>query len=102
VAGQRRRLACTGGTDIVFVDPSGEVYPCNAWDLSMGNLHRESWDEIVNGARAAEVRVAVADCRRGCWMTGTAVPAMRRNPVEVARWVMLNKVRVTFGRPPKL
>lgn len=102
VAGVERRLVCTAGTDIFFLDPWGEVYPCNAWDLSMGNLHRQDFTEVWDGPRASEVRSSVGTCARGCWMTGTAVPAMKRNLPRVAWWVARNKVRVTLGRPVDL
>ncbi len=50
VGGAERRFACTGGTDIFFLDPFGEVYPCNGWDLSMGNLHDSTFDRDLDGA----------------------------------------------------
>jgi MoaA/NifB/PqqE/SkfB family radical SAM enzyme len=99
VAGHERRLACTAATDVFFLDPFGEVFPCNGWDLSMGDLHSMSFDEIWNGERAREVRESVAGCTRHCWMTGTAVPAMRRHLPAVAWWVVRNKVRVARGLP---
>ena len=99
VAGEGRRLACTAGTDLMFIDPWGEVFPCNGWELSMGNLHDASFDEIWNGARAQDVRAAVGQCERHCWMTGTAVPAMRRHLPTVAWWVLRNKARVALGKP---
>jgi Fe-coproporphyrin III synthase len=98
VGGASRRLDCTGGTDIFFLDPFGEIYPCNGWDLSMGNLHEQTFEEIWNGPRAAEVRAAVKTCERRCWMTGTAVPAMKRNLPRVVWWVARNKVRVALGK----
>ena len=67
----------------------------------MGNLHEQSFDEIWNGARAREVRAAVGSCARRCWMTGTAVPAMKRNLPRVAWWVARNKVRVTPAHRPR-
>jgi MoaA/NifB/PqqE/SkfB family radical SAM enzyme len=102
VGGAQRRFACTAATDIFFLDPFGEVYPCNGWALSMGNLHEQSFEEIWNGSRAAEVRHAVAACDRNCWMTGTAVPAMRRHLPGVAWWVARNKLRLAVGRPVDL
>ena len=99
VGGAPRKLDCTGGTDIFFLDPWGEVYPCNGWDISMGNLHEQDFAEIWDGARAREVREAVRTCDRRCWMTGTAVPAMKHNLPSVAWWVARNKVRVATGRP---
>ena len=102
VGGAERRLACTGGTDIFFLDPHGEVYPCNGWDISMGNLHERTFEEIWTGERAEEVRSAVCTCDRRCWMTGTAVPAMRHNLPRVAWWVARNKARLALDLPVDL
>lgn len=102
VGGAPRRLPCTAGTDIFFLDPSGEVFPCNAWDLSMGNLHESTFEELWESPRAQEVRSAVASCERRCWMTGTAVPAMRRNLPRVVWWVVRNKLRIASGKPVDL
>lgn len=97
VGGADRRHACTAATDIFFLDPFGEMYPCNARALSMGNLRDDSFDRLWAGAGAAAVRAQVAGCDRRCWMTGTAVPAMRRHLPSVAWWVARNKVRLALG-----
>jgi len=102
VGGVDRRLVCTAGTDIFFLDPWGEMYPCNARDISMGNLHEQEFDDLWQGHQARDVRAQVATCTRRCWMTGTAVPAMKRNLPRVAWWVARNKVRVSLGRPVDL
>jgi len=102
VGGARRRLECTAGSDIFFLDPHGEVYPCNGRALSMGNLHDEPFEEIWRSEKAAAVRRQVATCEQGCWMTGTAVPAMRRHLPAVAWWVARNKLRVALGKPVDL
>jgi MoaA/NifB/PqqE/SkfB family radical SAM enzyme len=99
--GGSRRLACTAGTDIFFLDPWGEVYPCNAWDLrlgSMGNLHEQSFEDLWHGARAEQVRRDVATCQSRCWMTGTAVPAIKRHLPQATWWVLRNKARLAVGR----
>jgi Fe-coproporphyrin III synthase len=102
VGGRPRRLPCTAGTDLFFVDPSGEVYPCNGRDWSMGNLNDSTFDEIWTGPQAKAVREKVCSCDAGCWMTGTAVPAMRRRLPAVLWWVLRNKVRVMRGLPVDL
>jgi MoaA/NifB/PqqE/SkfB family radical SAM enzyme len=102
VAGRPRRLPCTAGTDLFFLDPFGEVYPCNGHDWSMGNLNESTFDEIWNSPKAREVRGLVAACDAGCWMTGTAVPAMRHKLHSVLWWVMRNKLRVMRGLPVDL
>jgi MoaA/NifB/PqqE/SkfB family radical SAM enzyme len=102
VAGRPRSLACTAGSDLFFVDPAGEVYPCNGMDWSMGNLNEASFDEIWNGPEAEEVRRKVASCGAACWMTGTAVPAMKRSLPRVTLWVLRNKLRLMRGLPVDL
>lgn len=51
IEGGRRMLPCEAGTANFFIDPWGEVYPCNGlekkyWKESMGNIHNASFDEI--------------------------------------------------------
>ena len=99
VGGAPRRLDCTAGTDLFFLDPWGEVYPCNALDASLGNLGEQPFEAIWSGAAASDARRRVGACERRCWMTGTAVPAMRRHLPQVAWWVARRKVRLAAGRP---
>ena len=45
IEGNRRMLPCEAGTVNFFIDPWGEVYPCNGmedkyWKGSMGNIHK--------------------------------------------------------------
>lgn len=98
--GKRPLLPCGGGTDSFFVDPYGRVLACNGSSEPwiMGDLKTQSFQEIWHSACAEEVRRQVAACRRGCWMMGTAVPAIRRNFVPVALWVFRNKLRVMQGQ----
>lgn len=101
VRGERRPIPCGAGTDTFFIDPWGRVLACNgsAEPWIMGDLRTQPFDEIWNGPKAAEIRALVASCGRNCWMTGTAVPAMRRAPLKPALWVMKNKLRVLRGKP---
>lgn len=101
VLGRPRPLPCRAGTSNFFVDPFGEVLPCNgmAEALSMGNLARaERFDALWNSPRAREVRQAVASCRRNCWMMGTASPAIKSHPLQVAGWIAGAQCRRMSGR----
>jgi MoaA/NifB/PqqE/SkfB family radical SAM enzyme len=93
VAGQKRYLPCEMGQDGFFLDPFGDVLACNGMDqkLSMGNLREQTWDEIWNGDRAEQVRQAVKNCRKSCWMIGSAAPAIWHHPIKPMLWVMKNK-----------
>jgi MoaA/NifB/PqqE/SkfB family radical SAM enzyme len=105
VLGQDRLLPCTAGTDFVFVDPWSDVYGCNVRpDLKLGNLRQKSWNDLLNGPTAKEIRVRVSRCKQNCWMVGSAKTAMRnprfaslpkRAPLS---WVLKNKLRLTLGK----
>ncbi len=94
IKGNSRLLPCEMGKDGFFLDPWGDVLACNGMDekMPMGNLKEQSWDEIWNSKQAQEVRQAVKDCRKNCWMIGSAAPAIWHHPVKPVLWVLKNKV----------
>lgn len=96
IKGNPRFLPCTAGTDLFFLDPWGEVRPCNGmekdlWLDSMGNLHQKSFEEIWKSKKAEEVRKKVADCSKNCWMIGTASPAMKKSILKPTKWILKKK-----------
>ena len=106
ILGQPRLIPCTAGRDFMFVDPWGRVYACNVRpDLEVGDLAAQTWDEIYHGPRAAAARTLVARCAHNCWMVGSAKTAIRNKRfAKLPRfkplwWVLVNKLRVAFGRP---
>ena len=101
VQGKNRPIPCGAGTDTFFVDPWGKVLACNGSrePMVMGDLTAQSFDDIWNGPEAARVREQVRNCGERCWMTGTAVPAMRRHMLTPIRWVVKNKIRLMRGMP---
>ena len=96
----RRPLTCGAGMDFFFVDPFGDVLPCNgmAEKHSMGSLCEHSFEEIWHSEQAETIRRQVRACDRGCWMIGSAVPAMRRNLLKPVTWVARNKIRLHLGK----
>ena len=44
IEGNRRMLPCEAGLMNCFIDPYGEVYPCNGWKLSIGKRVWETFD----------------------------------------------------------
>jgi radical SAM protein with 4Fe4S-binding SPASM domain len=108
IRGERRMLPCEAGSANFFVDPWGEVYPCNGmeercWLESMGNL-RETGDflSIWRSERAAEVRAMVRKCPKNCWMVGTASPVMHKYLKHPLKWALRNRLRVWRGGEPCL
>ena len=103
VSGKPRLLPCRAGTDMFFLDPFGEIRPCNgmAHDdkaSSMGNLNEESFAHIWNSSQAQKLRERVKTCPRNCWMIGTAAPAMKRNIVTPTIWVVRNKMNSIWAK----
>jgi Fe-coproporphyrin III synthase len=91
---------CTAGTDLFFVDPWGEVTPCNgsADPWSMGNIKTQSFEEIWGSPAAAVAREKVHACDRSCAFIGTARFDMRRHPLKPLRWIAESKVRLQLGK----
>ena len=91
VCGGKRPLPCTAATDFFFIDPFGEVRPCNALKLSLGNIKKQNFDTIWKSESAIKARKAVAQCRSECWMIGSVIPAIRHNFLTTTKWVIRHK-----------
>jgi MoaA/NifB/PqqE/SkfB family radical SAM enzyme len=93
IYGNPRLLPCEMGSNGFFIDPFGDVLPCNGMDkkMSMGNLNEQSWDEIWNSEQAEKVRRAVKSCPKNCWMIGSVSPAMKQHITVPAKWVIKHK-----------
>jgi radical SAM protein with 4Fe4S-binding SPASM domain len=104
IRGNRRLLPCEAGTVNFFIDPYGEVYPCNGleeryWKESFGNIRNAaSFDEIWYGPQADKVRSLVRTCPKNCWMVGTAAPVMKKYIRHPAAWVLKHKLRSLAGK----
>lgn len=98
VRGNPRLLPCEVGSDLFFMDPFGEIRPCNGMEMSMGNIKEKSFEEIWNSPEATRVREAVKDCKKECWMVGCAGPAMKKRLALTAKWVLRNKLRSLLGK----
>lgn len=93
IYGQKRLLPCDMAFDTFFIDPYGDVMPCNGTKEKevMGNLNEQSWDELWNSEQAEKVREKVRCCDRQCWMIGSVSPAMHKYIWVPAAWVIKHK-----------
>jgi MoaA/NifB/PqqE/SkfB family radical SAM enzyme len=91
VHGKPRPLPCKMGTLAFFLDPYGEVKPCNVMDASMGNLREGIFDELWNSKQAQNVRCRVASCGKHCWMVGSVSPVMRKHILRPIAWIVKNQ-----------
>lgn len=93
IYGQKRLLPCDMAFDTFFIDPYGDVMPCNGTKEKevMGNLNTQSWDELWSSEQADRVRQKVRACDRQCWMIGSVSPAMHKYIWVPAAWVIKHK-----------
>lgn len=93
IFGQKRLLPCDMAFDTFFIDPYGDVMPCNGTKEKeiMGNLNKQTWGELWNSEKAENVRDKVRNCNRNCWMIGSASPAMHKYIWKPIIWVINHK-----------
>jgi Fe-coproporphyrin III synthase len=97
IQGKPRLLPCRMGHESFFLDPRGEIRPCNVMEETMGNLKTASFEEIWDGQRAAAVREKVCRCNRNCWMIGNAAEPMKRNVPSILKWIVGHRLGFSRG-----
>lgn len=107
IEGRKRMLPCEAGITNFFIEPYGDVFPCNGlelkyWKESMGNIRTTPFDELWSSNQAEHVRALVRSCPKNCWMVGTASPVMKKYITHPARWALANKLRTLCGLKPCL
>lgn len=95
IYGQKRLLPCDMSFDTFFIDPYGDVMPCNGTKDKevMGNLNEQSWNELWNSEQAEVVRKKVRCCDRDCWMIGSVSPAMHKYIWVPTGWIIWHKAK---------
>jgi len=91
IKGRPRLLPCEMGYDSFFLDPRGEIFPCNVMEESMGNLKEKSFDELWNSDKAKEIREKVKMCSNNCWMIGSVSQQMRKHISNIGIWILNHK-----------
>jgi MoaA/NifB/PqqE/SkfB family radical SAM enzyme len=97
-----RLLKCAAAKNIFYLDPYGEVYPCNVRDESLGNLKVQSFEDLWGSEKANRIRKNVINCDKQCWMIGSVADQMKSNISIPAKWVIQNKLRTMFNKPIRL
>lgn len=100
----KRMLPCEAGLVNFFIEPYGDVYPCNGvedriWKESMGSIYDyDSFEDLWYNPQADRVRELVRKCPKNCWMIGSASPVMKKYIKCPAQWVLKNKIKSLFGK----
>lgn len=95
---QKRLLPCDMSFDTFFIDPYGDVMPCNGTREKqvMGNINTQTFEEIWSSEQAERVRSKVRCCDRNCWMIGSVSPAMHKYIWVPFFWVLKHKFLFFF------
>lgn len=90
---------CCAGRDLFFVDPWGDVTPCNgtAEPWVMGNIKENEFAEIWASKQADDVRQCVDSCELSCAFIGTARFDMLKHPLGPVRWITRSKISLASG-----
>jgi MoaA/NifB/PqqE/SkfB family radical SAM enzyme len=92
IRGNKRLLPCEMGCNSFYLDPFGEIRPCNVMEETMGNLKEKSIEEIWQGEEAKRIRRLVANCNHNCWMIGSVGEIMKKYIHIPTRWVLKAKL----------
>ena len=95
------RPPCGAGEDFFFVDPWGNVIPCNGSKKKwlMGNIKEASFEEIMNSKEATSAMEKVGSCKENCCFIVTERHDMVRRPWKPIYWVAKNKLKLSFNLP---
>ncbi len=95
------RPPCGALKDFFFIDPWGNVSPCNGSgeEWIIGNIKENTFEEIMHSTKAKEAMKKVARCKRDCAFIVTERHDMVRRPWKPIIWIIRNKIRIRQGRP---
>jgi len=88
--GNPRRIRCLAGKEFFYMDPSGNVFPCNILNMKMGAMLNGSFPSIMSGN--GKILDYVTNCPRQCWMTCTVTPSMMKRPLRPLLWTLRSRL----------
>ena len=94
------RPPCGALSDFFFIDPWGNVTPCNgsSEEWKLGNIKEDSLENILASDKAKEAMEKVRNCKRNCTFIVTERHDMVRRPWVPIMWVLKNKWRIRKGQ----
>lgn len=94
------RPPCGALSDFFFIDPWGNVTPCNgsSEEWKLGNIKEDSLENILASDKAKEAMEKVRNCKRNCTFIVTERHDMVRRPWVPILWVLKNKWRIHKGQ----
>jgi MoaA/NifB/PqqE/SkfB family radical SAM enzyme len=81
----KRPIKCGAGENFFYLDPFGDVYLCHLKNWKIGNLKKQSFSQIWQGAERKKYLKMAKTCH-DCWMICTA-----RDEIKKIKWRILKK-----------
>lgn len=93
------RPPCGALRDFFFIDPFGNVTPCNGSkeEWIIGNIKEDSFENIMKSDKAKEAIKLVDKCDINCSFIVTERHDMLRRPWIPISWIIRNKIRIIKG-----
>jgi len=94
------RPPCGALNDFFFIDPWGNVTPCNGSgdEWIMGNIKEDTLENILASDKAKAAMEKVRNCKRNCTFIVTERHDMVRRPWVPIKWILKNKWRTHKGK----
>ena len=91
--GKTLPIKCDAGVTSFYIDAMGNVLPCNMTPEPwlMGNLKKETWDEIMQSDEAKKIIVRCKNCKIPCWSMCNVQTAIKKHFWIPAWWLVKNK-----------
>ena len=92
---KKRILPDYSGINSLFIDPFGNIYPSDIWNLKLGNLKKiDNW---VDFSKTIKTKI-LSNKRPESWMICTAREAMKKHYTKVISWVLRKKFLTYKGK----
>lgn len=79
----KRPLPCGAGENFFYMDPFANIYMCHLKNWPIGNLQKQSFEEIWYSKAKRGFLPKAAACN-DCWIVCTAKDAIKKNKLKVA------------------
>ena len=86
----KRTLPCTAGTESIYIDTVGDVYPCLVMNHKLGNIYQHSLEDILASPSAWEAREQIEkQACPSCWLECEVYRELvkdRKRLLDALRW----------------
>lgn len=88
----KRNLPCDAGFGFFYLDPSGTLYACHLKSALMGNLSKQTFDEVWGSPQAEKAREILSGCE-DCWMVCTCKSEIIRRRNQIGSLLLKKKLK---------